>query len=231
MPLLPPVTTATLPASEVGFSVVITTSSIAHRSRPGDFCQDLVETVGSLVLRPVPGAGDHFEAGARLRAAHHAGALLEMGTGGRIALSPDAVEAGLDERQSTGERVRPRKPSASDAAARRVLRLDVDRELVDLRRVGDHQDTEIVAVDGESLGYRRGRPHALESRRLAHQPEPVRSDDRQRTQPVAELCSYMTTEHAAEGEAGDVRSHILWQHDIEAFDQDCCQAFGGVGLG
>ena len=41
----------------------------------------------------------------------------------------------------------------------------------------------------------------------------------------------MTTEHAAEGEAGDVRSHILWQHDIQAFDQDRCQAFGGVRLG
>src|SRR5436853_232963 len=89
-------------------TLAVSTASIARR----DFSQDLVETVGSLVLRPVPGAGDHLEAGARLKAAHHAGALLEMGTSGRIALSPDAVEAGLDERQNTGERVRPREPAA-----------------------------------------------------------------------------------------------------------------------
>src|SRR4029077_15609509 len=128
MPLLPPVTTATLPASEDGLSVVIATSSIAHRSRPGDFCQDLVKPVGSLVLYPVPGAGDHLEAGAGLKAAQHLRALVEMGTCGRIALSPNAVKAGLDERQSTGERVRPREPAAPHPAARRVLRLKIDGE-------------------------------------------------------------------------------------------------------
>src|SRR2546428_232595 len=83
------VTTATLPASEVGFSFVIATSSIRRR----DFRQDLVEAVGCLVLHPVPGAGDHLEAGAWLKAAQRIGALAEMGIGGRIALSPDAVEA------------------------------------------------------------------------------------------------------------------------------------------
>src|SRR6266404_7609983 len=144
MPLLPPVTTATLPASEVGFSVVIATSSIGR----SEFCQDLVEAVGCLVLHPVPGADDHLETGARLKAAQHPSALVEMGIGGRIALSPDADEARLHQRQGTGESVGPRKAPASHPTAGRILRLDVDRELVDPRRVGDHQCPEIVAVDG-----------------------------------------------------------------------------------
>src|SRR5690242_12885954 len=117
MPLLPPVTTATLPASENGFSVVIATSSIGR----SQFCQDLVEAVGCLVLYPVPGAGDHLEAGARLEAAQYPRALVKMGIGGRVTLSPDAVEPRLYQRQGAGERVRARKPAASHPAAWRVL--------------------------------------------------------------------------------------------------------------
>ena len=38
------------------------------------------------------GAGDDCEAGCRLNAAQDAGALVEMGIGGRVPLTPDPVE-------------------------------------------------------------------------------------------------------------------------------------------
>src|SRR5271166_2699935 len=84
MPLLPPVTTATLPASEKGCSVILATSSVGR----DHLRQDRVEAVGRLELHPVPGAGDDLEAGTRLKAAQHARALVEMGIGGRVASAP-----------------------------------------------------------------------------------------------------------------------------------------------
>jgi len=53
------------------------------------------------------GPGDHFEAGARLNVAQRAGAVVEMGIGGGVTLSPDPVEARLDQRKGSGERVGP----------------------------------------------------------------------------------------------------------------------------
>ena len=174
MPLLPPVTTATLPAREKGLSIILTPSSVG----PGDLRQHRVETVGRLVLHPVPGSGDDLEAGTRLKAAQHAGALVEMGIGGRVALAPNAVEPRFNERQGTGEGVCAREPAAFDPAARRVLRLNVDRELVDLCRVGDHQGAKIVTMDGERLRLRNPGRYPMQIGRLAHQPEPVRADQR-----------------------------------------------------
>ena len=71
------------------------------------------------------GAGDDLEAGARLKAAQHAGPLVEMGVGGRIAFAPDAVERPPDEGQGT--------PPAESFDMDRFLRVaaELGDELVD----------------------------------------------------------------------------------------------------
>src|SRR5215472_16369980 len=75
------------------------------RSAGGEFGKDPVESVGRLVLNPMPGFRDHLETGGGLNTPQGAGAIVEVWVGGGVALTPDAVDAGLDERKGAGERV------------------------------------------------------------------------------------------------------------------------------
>src|SRR5262252_3297453 len=97
--------------------------------RLGDFGEEGVKSLGRFVLYPMPGAGDHLEAGARLDAAQCASAVVEVGVGGCVTPAPDPVEPRRDEWKGTSERVPAREPAALDPAARRVLPLNIDRKL------------------------------------------------------------------------------------------------------
>ena len=77
------------------------------RSGSGNLSKDRIEPISRFVLHPMTGPGDHFEAGAGLNVAQRAGAVVEMGIGGGVTLSPDPVEARLDQRKGSGERVGP----------------------------------------------------------------------------------------------------------------------------
>src|ERR1700740_2661389 len=64
----------------------------------GDLQEKRVEPIGRFVLGPMPRSRDHLEPGAWLDIAQCAGAIVEMGVGGRVSLTPDPVDARLDER-------------------------------------------------------------------------------------------------------------------------------------
>jgi hypothetical protein len=64
-------------------------------------------------------------------------------------------------------------PSALDAAARRVLRLDVHRQLVDLLRIGDHQPAKIVTGDREDFVLGCSFRHPFERRWLTYQTKTI----------------------------------------------------------
>ena len=111
--------------------LILPLSSAGEGLPPGDLGEDRIEPVGCFVLHPMPCSRDHLKPGIRLSLAQSGGALIQIGIGRRVALAPNPVETRLDQRQRPGKRVRPREPAALDPAARRVLRLDVDRQLVD----------------------------------------------------------------------------------------------------
>ena len=129
-----------------------------RQSTARELGEDRVELLGRLELDPMAGTGDDCEAGLRLDALQQPGALVEMRVGGRVALAPDAVEPRLDLRQRLDQRARARKPAAAHAGAGVVGLLQVERQLVDLVRVGDHQLVQIVAVGREFLGFAGVRP-------------------------------------------------------------------------
>jgi hypothetical protein len=64
----------------------------------GDVREKRVEFIGRFVLDPMPRSRDNLEPGAWLDVAQGAGAIIEMGVGGRITLTPNPVDARLDER-------------------------------------------------------------------------------------------------------------------------------------
>ena len=110
-------------------------------------------------------------------------------------------------------------------------RLDIDREFVDLRRVGDHQSAKIVAVSGEGfLGLGAG-GHAPEIGWLADQPQPVRADDGKGAHSVTELGSDMPSQDTTERESGEMELLVSREHGIEPIDQDARQPFGGMRFG
>src|SRR5262252_9000247 len=102
----------------------------------GNVGEERIEPVGGLVLHPMPCSRDDLEASVWLDAAQHMRALLEVGIGCGVAFAPDTVDLCLHKWERSGKRIGAREPAAFDPAARRVLRLDIDRQLVDFCRVG-----------------------------------------------------------------------------------------------
>ena len=141
---------------------------------------------------PAPGITSKRAAG---WTAQRAGAVVEMGVGRGIAFAPNPVETRLDCRQRSGERVGAGEPPAFDPTARRVVRLDIDRELVDFCGIGDHQRREIVARGGKGLGRRRVLRDTPQRCGLTHQTEAVRPDNRKAAHAIPELRGDMAAEH------------------------------------
>src|SRR5271166_2542894 len=200
MPLLPPVTTATLPASRRVLSVCI---SFSPRDNVG---QKRVEPIGGFVLNPMPRSRNHLEPGAWLDFPQCARAIIEVRVGGGVALSPNSIDARLHLRKRPGKGIGAREPPALDAAPRSVLRLDVDREFVDFASVGDHQRPEIMSGDRECLGLGSTLRKPPKRSRLTNQTETVRPDDREGAHAIAELRGDVPTQDASERKARDVQT-------------------------
>jgi hypothetical protein len=98
------ITTATLPATARVFSASLRSSGRATLT--GDVREKSVEFIGCFVLDPMPCSRDNLEPGIWLDVAQSAGAIIEMGVGGRVALTPNPVDTCLDERKRPGECLR-----------------------------------------------------------------------------------------------------------------------------
>jgi hypothetical protein len=90
------ITTGTLPTAARVFSVSFYSSRTAAPT--GDLREKRVEPIGCFVLDPMPRSRNNLEPGAWLDIVQCAGAIIEMGVGSRIVLTPNPVDARLDER-------------------------------------------------------------------------------------------------------------------------------------
>ena len=89
-------TIATLPTAASIFGVIL---FFLDRAAPtGDLREKRVEPIGCFVLDPMPRSRNNLEPSIWLDIVQCAGAIIEMGVGSRIALTPNPVDARLDER-------------------------------------------------------------------------------------------------------------------------------------
>src|SRR5207302_2928640 len=105
---------------------------------------------------------------------------------------------------------------AVDASARRLPGLQMDGEIVDLGRVGEHQDGKILAVDRHARRLVGDAAPALERRhRAARQAQPTGTDEGAGAAALGEMRRNMASEKTAEGKAGKVEALARREDAIE----------------
>ena len=164
---------------------------------------------------PAPSMQAHVEFG--VMAAQHVEARLQRRPGDRVERAPD----GAERRRHIGERacqlVGGREGAAAEAGAAHVLDLQVDGQRIDVARVGEHQNLEVLAVDrGDLVGRHAGARLGERLTRVGAQAEAGNADQDQLPEAVRAARGEQAGDVAAEREAGKTQRLTGWKQLVDA---------------
>jgi hypothetical protein len=108
----------------------------------------------------------------------------------------------------------------------------MQRQVVDARRIMQHQDLQVPPVGLAALLVGLHPPPAFQRlQRRARQAEAARTDDHQPRDAVVPQLGQMPGNHAAEGEAGEGDVPVARKHAVESLGQGAGETVGVVGVG
>src|SRR3546814_6786084 len=126
----------------------------------------------------------------RLNPAEEIAAILDVPAGGLVAFAPDPLNGAGQFGEPPGEGIAARDFAAAKPGAARVRVLDVQRQIVDARRVDDHRNAEIMAMNLHQFRLRHPARRLRHVAALAHR-QPERSEEH-----TSELQSLMRISYA-----------------------------------
>jgi hypothetical protein len=180
----------------------------------------------------VPRAVDQARVELRVMPAQDGKAAVERGMGDDVARAPDGFQRRGDVSKRDRKTVGCRKGAAAETGLPDVLDLKMDRQSIDLGRIGEHQHGQVLSVDRGDLGGAHARSRLGERlARVGPQAQRGHADQGQLAYALPEPGGHKPRDMPAKREACQPESVVRRQQLLEPGNHDLGDARRRPGLG